>query len=262
MPTANRESSRSRRSNSKAKSPPPTSKPPPKQNKVNGVSKIAPKSTKQQELTNSKPPPVAKNKPILSVDLQTETGCRLCDRKNFKLGTEALVKHYALDHFKEKLDAELGALSKDFSCNLCKNKKLKSKFESRQDLLLHNAGFHSRVQSYLSDEKQAPVTNNIRARSARVLNRDRGKQSGPGPGPGKSSEEVSNDSVIEIDSSSGSSEGSHNGEAGHNGLEQSSDIEEVNDDDDDSDDEIEFKPVNEVGIDLHKSQIHLSLART
>ena len=248
MPTASRESSRSRRSrsNSKAKSPPPQKTPSQSQKKVNGVkNNSTPKSTKETS------PKIPKDPKLY--DLYADAACKLCDKKNFKLGTDALVKHYALEHFREKLEVD----QKDFSCNVCKNKKLKSKFDSKQDILIHNATFHFKAQYLLAEalgEKSSissKTPNNTR--SARIRNRDREKQSGPGPGPGKS-EEISNDSVIEIESTSGSSEGGD-----QNGLEELSkssdasdkstdiddeieEIEEVKDEDD----EIEFKPNNEV----------------
>ena len=140
MPTASRESSRSRRSrsNSKAKSPPPQKTP--SQKKVNGVkNNLTPKSTKEIS------PKIPKDPKLY--DLYADTECKLCDKKNFKLGTDALVKHYALEHFREKLEVEL----KDFSCNICKNKKLKSKFDSKQDLLIHNATFHFKAQFLLAE---------------------------------------------------------------------------------------------------------------
>ena len=76
MPTASRESSRSRRSNSKTKSPPP-GKAPPSAKKVNGVkNNLTPKSTKDPKL----------------IDILSDTECKLCERKNFKLGSETLGK--------------------------------------------------------------------------------------------------------------------------------------------------------------------------
>ena len=241
MPTASRESSRSRRSNSRAKSPPPSKAPPPPAKKVvNGVkNNIAPKSTKE---SNSSKPQASKDGKL--IDFQTDVACRLCEKKNFKAGSEALVKHYALEHFKEKLDLEIaGSSSKDFSCNICKNKKLKSKFETRQDLLLHNATFHSRVQTLLSenlDEKPGSGSNNINntnnsnninniiTRRRRVLNRGRHGR-------------TSSDSIIEIDCTS---DAETNGvEEKSDGSVKSTDIEEVEVEDDD---EIEFKDVNDV----------------
>ena len=77
MPTASRESSRSRRSNSKTKSPPPGKAPPPPAKKVNGVkNNLTPKSTKDPKL----------------FDVLSDTECRLCERKNFKSGSETLGK--------------------------------------------------------------------------------------------------------------------------------------------------------------------------
>ena len=79
MPTASRESSRSRRSNSKTKSPPP-GKAPPSAKKVNGVkNNLTPKSTK-----DPKDPKL--------FDVLSDTECRLCERKNFKSGSETLGK--------------------------------------------------------------------------------------------------------------------------------------------------------------------------
>ena len=121
----------------------------------------------------------------------------------FDWASDPLVKHYALDHFKEKLESELGSTSKDFVCSICKTKKLKSRFDSRQELLLHNAGFHSRAQVLLSEalgdnskdsNSSNPSSNNTRA--SRTRNRAKQK---------------SEDSVIEIESNSGSSIGSQNG---------------------------------------------------
>lgn len=75
MPTASRESSRSRRSNTKTNSPPPQKAPPSK--KVNGVkNNLTPQSTKDPKL----------------LDILSDTECRLCERKNFKLGSETLGK--------------------------------------------------------------------------------------------------------------------------------------------------------------------------
>ena len=113
------------------------------------------------------------------------------------------VKHYALDHFKEKLESELGSTSKDFVCSICKTKKLKSRFESRQELVLHNAGFHSRAQVLLSEalgdnSKDSNSSNNRSNNTRASRTRNRAKQK-------------SEDSVIEIDSNSGSSIGSQNG---------------------------------------------------
>ena len=109
MPTASRESSRSRRSrsNSKAKSPPPQKTPSQSQKKVNGVkNNSTPKSTKETS------PKIPKDPKLY--DLYADAACKLCDKKNFKLGTDALVKHYALEHFREKLEVD----QKDFSCNV------------------------------------------------------------------------------------------------------------------------------------------------
>ena len=113
------------------------------------------------------------------------------------------VKHYALDHFKDKLESELGSTSKDFVCSICKTKKLKSRFESRQELVLHNAGFHSRAQVLLSEalgdnSKDSNSSNNRSNNTRASRTRNRAKQK-------------SEDSVIEIDSNSGSSIGSQNG---------------------------------------------------
>ena len=224
MPTASRESSRSRRSNSKTSSPPPQKGPPSK--KVNGVkSSLTPKSTKDPKL----------------LDILSDTECKLCERKNFKLGSETLgkgslygwgrsemfdfwllieinfgfflnrwlnffsVKHYALEHFKDTLESELGPHnSKDFGCSICKSKKLKSKFDSRQELLLHNAGFHLRAQVLLSealgDNSNDCNSSNSSSSTTRGGSRTRNR-----------AKQKSEDSVIEIESNSGSSIGSQNG---------------------------------------------------
>ena len=275
MPSASRESSRSRRSNSKAKSPPPQKAPAPLR-KANGVkNNLPPKSTK--EIGG---PKIQKDPKLY--DLYADTDCKLCDMKNFKPGSDALVKHYALEHFKEKLDLEIGTVGKEFSCNLCKTRKLKSKFESRQDILLHNAIVHFRAQHLLADtlgEGSGSKASNTR----RTRNRgERGKQTqGPGPGPGRS-EDTSNDSVIEIGSTSGSSEGSHNGleelskssdlsdkstdlETEEDGMEE---VEDLKDDDEDDDDVIEFKSSAEVSYcccdfcNGHRSSINFELCRS
>ena len=161
----------------------------------------------------------------------------------FNWASSPLVKHYALDHFKEKLESELGSTPKDFCCSICKTKKLKSRFDSRQELLLHNAGFHSRAQVLLSEalgdnskdsNSSNPSSNNTRA--SRTRNRAKQK---------------SEDSVIEIESNSGSSIGSQNGleelskssEASDNtdtiDLEEEEEDEEEDGGDDDDEGEVE-----------------------
>ena len=53
----------------------------------------------------SAPPTVVKgNKATKDPDLNVETMCRLCDKKSFKTGSDALLKHYTWEHFKEELD--------------------------------------------------------------------------------------------------------------------------------------------------------------
>ena len=256
MPTASREGSRSRRSNSKAKSPPPQ-KAPPAPKKVNGLkNNPTPKSTPAPKGngSSSKSP-----KDPQLYDLYADTECKLCEKKNFKPGTDALLKHYALEDFKEKLEVDITTNGKDFFCNLCKSKKLKSKFESRQEILMHLATFHFKAQYLLAEalgEKSSGTSDNVSNNTRRTRNRDRGKQTGPGPGK---SEDTSNDSVIEIESSSGSSDVSQNG---LEELSKSSDVsdkstdpeeeivEEIVDEDEEEDDVIEFNPSS---IDTHKS---------
>lgn len=84
---------KNRRANSKAKTPPPQ-KPPPNTKKTNGVTKnsLPPKSTKDNG------PKVPKDPKLY--DLHADAECRLCDKKNSKPGSDALLKHYALEHFK------------------------------------------------------------------------------------------------------------------------------------------------------------------
>ena len=238
MPTASREGSRSRRSTSKAKSPPPApQKAPPAPKKVNGLkNNPAPKSTPAPKGngSSSKSP-----KDPQLYDLYADTECKLCEKKNFKPGTDALLKHYALEHFKEKLELDITSNGKDFFCNLCKSKKLKSKFESRQEILMHLVTFHFKAQYLLAEalgEKSSKSSDNVSNNTRRTRNRDRGKQTGPGPGK---SEDMSNDSVIEIESSSGSSDVSHNG------LEELSKSSDVSDKSTDPEDEVVEEIVDE-----------------
>lgn len=190
-----------------------------------GGTKTAPKGV----VGSSKGP----QKDPLLYDLSADSDCKLCEKKNFKPGSDALLKHYALDHFKEKLEVDIG---KDFSCNLCKTKKLKSKFENRQEFLLHNASVHFRAQHLLAEalgEKPSSGTSeHVSNNTRRTRNSERGKQR---------SEETSNDSVIEIESSSGGSDVSQNG-LESDASDKSTDPEEEVEDEDDEDDVIEFLP--------------------
>ena len=248
MPTASREGSRSRRSNSKAKSPPPQKVPQATSKKVNGVkNNPTPKSTPKGNGSSSKYP-----KDPQLYDLYAEKECRLCEKKSFKPGTDALLKHYALEHFKEKLEVDITTNGKDFFCNLCKSKKLKSKFDSKQEILMHLVTFHFKAQYLLAEafgDKTSETSANVSNNTRRTRNRDRGKQTGPGPGK---SEDTSNDSVIEIESSSGSSDVSQNGleelSKSSDVSDKSTDPEEeiaeeiVDDDEEEEDDIIEFNP--------------------
>ena len=220
MPTASRENSRTRqgsKSTSKAKSPPPQPQKAPVK-KINGVkNNHKPTSTKDLNSKLLKDPKL--------FDLLTETECRLCEKKNFKQGSDVITKHYALEHFKDKLDAEIGinSIAKDFSCTTCKNKKLKSKFDSRQDILLHNAIFHFRVQLLLAEsieEKSSSNSASCSTRSAKARNREKLEKIDTGK-----LEEASNDSVIEIDTSSGSNDGAS--ENGVDGKSSDNEIEEI-----------------------------------
>ena len=145
MPTLNRDSSRSRRSNSKNPTPPPK----PQVKRVNGV-----KKEEKPPLGIALPPVKATNKVVKAPDLTVETSCRLCDKKNFKTGSDALLKHYALEHFKEELDAEIPLDSKVLTCEPCKKKKLKSKFDTRKELIVHNASLHLRATNLLVSRLQ------------------------------------------------------------------------------------------------------------
>ena len=145
MPTLNRDSSRSRRSNSKNPTPPPK----PQVKRVNGV-----KKEEKPSLGIALPPVKATNKVVKAPDLTVETSCRLCDKKNFKTGSDALLKHYALEHFKEELDAEIPLDSKVLTCEPCKKKKLKSKFDTRKELIVHNASLHLRATTLLVSRHQ------------------------------------------------------------------------------------------------------------
>ena len=145
MPTLNRDSSRSRRSNSKNPTPPPK----PQVKRVNGV-----KKEEKPSLGIALPPVKATNKVVKAPDLTVETSCRLCDKKNFKTGSDALLKHYALEHFKEELDAEIPLDSKVLTCEPCKKKKLKSKFDTRKELIVHNASLHLRATTLLVSRLQ------------------------------------------------------------------------------------------------------------
>ena len=188
MPTLSRDSSRSRRSNSKTKTPPPKAQP----KKVNGVKSLIPKSTKDPKL----------------FDLYSDTDCKLCERKNFKSGSDSLVRHYALDHFRDRLDAEVGNnLQVNNVCPICKIKKLKSRFETRKDILVHNASFHFRAQLLLAEElgidPNDPSVKNNKIPNYTRRPRTKSKESSAGS--------VSSVSVIEVDSSSQNSHYSQNG---------------------------------------------------
>ena len=183
MPTLSRDSSRSRRSNSKTKTPPPKAQP----KKVNGVKSLIPKSTKDPKL----------------FDLYSETECKLCDRKNFKSGSDSLVRHYALDHFREKLDAEVGNnIQVNNVCPICKIKKLKSRFDTRKDILVHNASFHFQAQLLLAQElgvdPNDPSVKNNKIPNYTRRPRTKSKESSTGS--------VSSVSVIEVDSNSQNSQ--------------------------------------------------------
>ena len=221
MPTLNRDSSRSRRSTSKNPTPPPK---PQVKVKVNGV--------KKEEKPNSAlgivlPLVKATNKGTKAPDLAVETACRLCDKKNFKTGSDALLKHYALDHFKEELDAEIPADSKVLTCESCKKKKLKSKFDSRKELILHNAGIHLRANTLLLTRLQvdgvqlspgSSVASSPGSSSTPVVRRsERTKQeSGESSGSGSSGVEV-----IELDDTS------QNGVGKEGSSEADSDVVEI-----------------------------------
>ena len=172
----------------KTKSPPPKAQP----KKVNGVKSLIPKSTKDPKL----------------FDLYSETECKLCDRKGFKSGSDSLVRHYALDHFREKLDAEVGNnLQVNNVCPICKIKKLKSRFETRKEILVHNASFHFQAQLLLAEELGIDP-NDPSAKNNKIPNytrrpRTKSKESSAGS--------VSSVSVVEVDSSSQNSQNSQNG---------------------------------------------------
>ena len=209
MPTLSRDGSRSRRSTSKTATPPPRSQAKPK---VNGV--------KKEEKNGAGPAPVGptvakSTKPGLKgpPDLSLETACRLCERKSFKAGSDALLKHYALDHLKDELEAEIPD-TKLLICEACKKKKLKSKFESRKELALHNATVHLRavelLRARLNLETGSPGSSEGGSPGAGVRRSGRSKQES-----GESSASSGGVEVIELDDTSqnGGKEGFSEGDS-------------------------------------------------
>jgi len=95
------------------------------------------------------------------IDLSSETSCRLCDKKDFKPETDALIKHYASCHFKTNLEAEI---KNDSNCNICRAKKLRSVFGGKKELLFHMAKVHSRVENFLADELGLPILEKLPSR--------------------------------------------------------------------------------------------------
>ena len=145
------ESMPSRRSSSDSVKPrrgrprntPPPTKPPSK--KVNGsAASVKGTKNKEDEATEDK------------IDLSRETACRLCDKKDFRVESDALAKHYATAHFKAVLESEI---KNDNTCYICKAKKLRSNYGSRKELMLHLATLHSRAENLLADELGLPVEN-------------------------------------------------------------------------------------------------------
>ena len=54
------------------------------------------------------------------INLQHETSCRLCDKKDFRVNTDALTKHYAITHYKTNLEGEI---KNDTNCAVCKERQ-------------------------------------------------------------------------------------------------------------------------------------------
>ena len=160
------------------------------------------KKEEKATIVASAPPTVVKgNKTSKDPDLNVETTCRLCDKKSFKIGSDALLKHYTWEHFKEELEAELEAKFPDpkpLICDLCKKKKLKSKFDTRKEFVLHNAGVHMRATTLLrarlkgeDGEPESPSSSEVGS---------------PGSGaPPRRSERTKQESGESTQSSSGSS---------------------------------------------------------
>ena len=236
MPTLNRDAARSRRSSSKTVTPPPR---PQQVKRVNGVKK------EDKVAIAVATPPGAKstNKGSKgSPDFTLETACRLCDRKNFKTGSDVLLKHYVFDHLKEELEAEV-PVDKPLVCEVCRKKKLKSKFETRKELVLHNAAVHFRAAELLKarlevdgqkEETGSPGASEENSPNSAVAVRRSGRtKQESGESSGSSGVEV-----IELDDTShnGTKEGSEGdsdiveiiGETEGNGdLDESVDDEEV-----------------------------------
>ena len=178
MPTLARESSRPTRSKP-ASSSPPAREP---ASKTNGVAS-------RNYLEDS-----ASTKDPKLFDLYAETGCKLCDQTGFQPGSDSLVRHYALEHFREQLDSEV--VDKDNICLNCRTKKLKSRFDTRLEFLVHNASFHYRAQILLAgalgvdpndpSAKNHKIPNYTRARSRtkeKILEGSDGRGDGePGDG--------------------------------------------------------------------------------
>ena len=113
------------------------------------------------------------------------------------------MRHYALDHFREKLDAEVGNnIQVNNVCPICKIKKLKSRFDTRKDILVHNASFHFQAQLLLARElgidPNDPSVKNNKIPNYTRRPRTKSKESSTGS--------VSSVSVIEVDSSSQNSQ--------------------------------------------------------
>ena len=87
------------------------------------------------------------------VNLYSETACKLCDRRNFAVGQgpNTLLQHYALDHFREKLEADLGKDLQTTVCSLCKKRSLKCSFDSKEEILIHSASFHNKANKFLTE---------------------------------------------------------------------------------------------------------------
>merc|ERR1712106_352405 len=134
MPSLSRENSVNRKASAKTGTPPP-SKIPPKKVPTNGVQKS----------------PVRTNKDPKLFDLFLENECRICGRQDFQSGSDSLMRHYAFEHFKKRLDAEIASDLLYNTCPICKIKKLKSRFDTRKDLILHNSVTHYRVQYLLAE---------------------------------------------------------------------------------------------------------------
>ena len=113
--------------------------------KVNNGPAKTNRSTKQVSST----PSPGSVEPVLLDD----TVCRLCE-KQFKPGTEALLRHYAWDHYKEKLEAALETCASNLTCKACKERKFKSRFPTRKDLIVHLGVFHKMVLDWIAWKKE------------------------------------------------------------------------------------------------------------